>query len=191
MKIKDRDHKKINSKAIYFMPHDKESFQILTTRAENIAKPLVNLEVEAQKNQFIHFTLGRDEHYGITYQFIKEVLQQIYITPVPCVPDFIAGVMNFRGKLISVLNLSKFFNIEKANNQDKNNVIIINKNKILLGILADDIIGSDTYNEFTLSASLPTMSNEQTSYFLGLHQGNTAIINIDTILSDPKFKILI
>ena len=53
-------------------------------------------------------------------------------------------------------------------------------------MLVDTIIGNDVYEPSILD--LPILSqNIKPEFILGINQGHTAIINIDTILTDPKF----
>ena len=58
-----------------------------------------------------------------------------------------------------------------------------------IGILADDIVGSDTYDSSTLDNPLISDNVIKSNYILGLHHGNTAIIHLENIGRDIKLQL--
>jgi chemotaxis signal transduction protein len=60
--------------------------------------------VASRKKNVIVFTTG-EHSYAIELGWIREVFTLGHVTPVPLAPDSIAGVVNFRGSIISVLDL--------------------------------------------------------------------------------------
>lgn len=56
-------------------------------------------------NRHLVFTLGSEE-FGIEVLAIKEIIGMQEITPVPKVPKHIKGVINLRGQVIPVVDLS-------------------------------------------------------------------------------------
>lgn len=64
----------------------------------------------------------------------------------------------------------------------------MNSAKKIVGMLVDDIEESDAYHPSLLDP--PILSQGITTEFiLGIHQGTTAIINVDTILSDENLHL--
>ncbi|MFA7242027.1 MAG: chemotaxis protein CheW [Sulfuricellaceae bacterium] len=63
-------------------------------------------EVAAQ--QFLTFTLG-GEMYAIEIDNIKEIIEYGSLTTVPMMPEFVRGVINLRGRVVPVLDLSVRF----------------------------------------------------------------------------------
>lgn len=62
--------------------------------------------IEAQ--QYLTFTLS-GESYAISIQSIKEIIQHGDLTEVPRMPEFIRGVINLRGAVVPVIDLSSRF----------------------------------------------------------------------------------
>ena len=58
-----------------------------------------------QVSQFLTFELAA-EIYAINILFIREIIEYGNLTQVPMVPDFIAGVINLRGSVVPVIDLS-------------------------------------------------------------------------------------
>ena len=55
-------------------------------------------------NRYICFNLGAQE-YGVPLLSIKEVLGLPEVTPIPQCPNYFLGIMNLRGKVVSVMDL--------------------------------------------------------------------------------------
>lgn len=178
--FKNKKHKKIASD---FMPRDEQSLRILQERALHIAKQEIKKVEKKDAIAYVRFKLGM-ENYGISYEFAKEVMHNVVITKVPCVTDFVAGVINRRGILLMTLDLKKFFNIHSAENKQQDNyVIIIKKGSIQIALLVDSIEGSDVYDPAFLDLPL-SQENLKQEYFIGLHQRIIAIINVNAILGN-------
>jgi len=56
--------------------------------------------------QLLTFTMGA-ETYALEVTSTREVLEYTDITPVPCTPSWIRGVLNLRGSVIPVLDLKE------------------------------------------------------------------------------------
>jgi purine-binding chemotaxis protein CheW len=57
--------------------------------------------------RLILFTLDRNR-YALRLGDVAEVMEPPRIYPMPSVPQFITGIMNFHGKLVSLLDLTNF-----------------------------------------------------------------------------------
>jgi len=57
------------------------------------------------QNQYLAFNLN-DETFAIGILYIKEIIEYRNLTPVPMTPDFIRGVLNLRGNVLPVIDLS-------------------------------------------------------------------------------------
>jgi len=66
-----------------------------------------NPELEEQQ-QYLTFMLS-GETYAISIVRIKEIIQYGQLTEVPRMPDFIRGVINLRGAVVPVIDLSARF----------------------------------------------------------------------------------
>ncbi len=53
---------------------------------------------------FILFRLGK-ERYALEASHVVEVIPRLPLRPQPGTPDFVAGLFNFRGKVVPVLDL--------------------------------------------------------------------------------------
>lgn len=164
------------------MPQDEYSKRILAERASYLKKKQVDQSATEQKCHYVRFKLG-EAYYGIPFHYIKEVMLNILPTKVPHTPNYIAGIINRNGVLLSLLDLKPFFHISSAEDTPKAHLLVVSALKITLAILADNIENSDTYSPTTLDAPLTTEDAIKPKYLLGLHQGKTAILNIEALVA--------
>jgi len=64
--------------------------------------------VQKEEDQFLTFVLGA-EMFAIDILGIKEIIEYGNLTTVPMMPDFIRGVINLRGAVVPVVDLSARF----------------------------------------------------------------------------------
>lgn len=166
------------------MPKSPEALKILQARTKQLAKE----EVDASQNNGIHFVrflLGQKESYGIPYQYVQEVLNCSVIAKPPFVPHFIAGVINWRGALITLVDLFQFFHLDHSlpTKQYENKfIIVIQANNITLGFLVYHMEGSDIYLPNHLAAPISSSKATNPEFILGLHQSVTAIIHMESLI---------
>jgi chemotaxis signal transduction protein len=70
-------------------------------------------EDEGDRVDLVLARLGR-EVYGLDAQYVSVIRPVEQITPVPRVPDWVAGVVNVRGRILSVIDLRCFFGLSRA-----------------------------------------------------------------------------
>src|SRR5579872_6902626 len=92
--------------AANLVPRDPLSLKILQDRADYFAQVKTEDNDKKESISYIRFRLGKTEFYGIPYLAAKEVMHDIKFTEVPNTPHFIAGVMNWRGILLTILDLN-------------------------------------------------------------------------------------
>lgn len=173
---------------IQWLPQDEYSQNILRERAERVARKAIISAQKRSDSSYISFRLGRDEHYGLSYEQVKEVMPPQNPTPLARAPRFIAGVINRRGALLAVLDLKQLFGIQPTDYSNLS-ILIVNSKKMTLGILADEVEGSFSYDPSLLDSPLPSEGTIKSEYILGVHQARTALLNVDAILTDIQTQL--
>ncbi len=149
-----------------------------------------------RKNTFLSFRIGK-ETFAVSVQKVLEVLEKQYITEVPNVPEYVEGVINFRGKIIPVIDTRTKFNLPKRTEDEKYVVIVfdvhVEEKKMLIGAMADsvhDVLGLDDSNVL----DVPDMGyNYNTDFLLGMLKNETSftmILDIDKVFSKEDVNIL-
>jgi len=134
-------------------------------------------------NTFLSFTVC-DELYAVNVTKVLEVLEKQNITRVPNAPDYIKGIINFRGEVVPVFESRKKFNLP-VRPDDASYVIIVldlsHDNEIFrIGAVVDRVKDVISINDQEIKP-VPPMSKEFNTEFLeGIYkQGDTFIMLLD------------
>ena len=111
------------------------------------------------------------------------------LTPVPCTPAFVLGIINVHGRVLSVIDLKRFFDLPNNALTDLNRVIVIRKQGMEVGILADNIHGVRRIPRRDLQPSLPTLTGVRAEYLKGITRDRLVVLDADKLLSDPKIVV--
>jgi len=84
----------------------------------------------------VGFQVGR-ETYGVPIASLHEIVRVTEITAVPDSPEYIEGVINLRGKIVSVIDLRKRFGAKEAVSSKKNRILVVESHGRLTGLIVD------------------------------------------------------
>jgi purine-binding chemotaxis protein CheW len=90
-------------------------------------------------DRFITFSIN-DETYAIEVLKIQEVIYVPEITKVPGAPAFVAGVINLRGILLTIVDTSMEFGLKRPPGAKYNRiVVVVLEGDQRVGLLVDDV----------------------------------------------------
>jgi purine-binding chemotaxis protein CheW len=84
----------------------------------------------------VGFQVGR-ETYGVPITSLHEIVRVPEITAVPDAPDYLEGVINLRGKIVSVMDLRKRFGEKEASVKRNNRILVVEHSGRLAGLIVD------------------------------------------------------
>jgi len=84
----------------------------------------------------VGFQVGR-ETYGVPITSLHEIVRVPEITAVPDAPDYLEGVINLRGKIVSVMDLRKRFGERQAAVKKHNRILVVEHSGRLAGLIVD------------------------------------------------------
>ncbi len=84
----------------------------------------------------VGFQVGR-ETYGVPIQSLHEIVRVPEITAVPDAPEYMEGVMNLRGKIVSVIDLRKRLGEKTVATGRRNRILVVEQNGRLAGLIVD------------------------------------------------------
>jgi purine-binding chemotaxis protein CheW len=163
--------------------------EILKSRARVLARPLGNQQAGEATIEVVEFRLAH-ERYAIEQGAVREVYPLKDLTPLPCTPAFVPGIMNLRGQILPVIDIKKFFDIPEIGITDLHQVIIVHGGEIELGILADAVAGVRSIALSAIQRSLPTLTGIREEYLKGVTNEAVVILDITKILTDPKLTVM-
>lgn len=96
----------------------------LATRAKQLRGRMASAKPAAAPLVFVAFSKGQ-QRYGIPVSDVVEVQAMEQFCPVPGTPPFIAGVIHWRGDVLSLLDLGKLFGIPESGLADIHVCLIV------------------------------------------------------------------
>ncbi len=148
----------------------------------------------AEKNndeiiQWVTFRLD-DEKYGIRVMQVQEVLRMTEIAPVPGAPDYVLGIINLRGNVVTVIDSRKRFGLGEADVDDSTRIVIIEADKHVVGILVDSVAEVVDLQTSEIDAA-PNVGNDDSSkYIQGVSSKDKELlilVDVNKLLTDDEW----
>src|SRR5712691_3379112 len=162
--------------------------QILRARARALARPPERAAVAEASLEVLEFQLAQ-ERYALETSYVREVHPLKNLTPLPCTPPFVLGIVNVRGSILAVLDLKKFFDLPDNGLTDLHRIILVGGNGLELGLLADISVGVRSIPVDSLQASLPTLTGIGAEYLKGVTAERLVVLDMGRILADPRIIV--
>ncbi|MCR4429613.1 MAG: chemotaxis protein CheW [Tepidanaerobacteraceae bacterium] len=76
---------------------------------------------------------------GFEISSVKEINRINTITPIPCSPPYIRGIVNLRGELVTLIDIKNIFYGNSCDIQENTRLIIMERDKSKIGIIAEKV----------------------------------------------------
>lgn len=162
--------------------------RVLRERALALSHAPAVAEGEEARLESVEFVLA-NERYAIETSHLGGVHPLRDLTPLPCTPPFLMGIINERGRVLAVIDLKKFFELPERGIDDLHIVLVVRAEGMELGILADHVVGVRSLPRTDLQPPLPTLTGIRELYLKGVTPDRVAILDAGRILSDPRILI--
>lgn len=123
-----------------------------------------NAAVSTEPLQCVTFLL-EGEVYGINVMMVQEVLRVTEIAPVPGAPDYVLGIINLRGNVVTVIDTRKRFALPAREMDDSTRIVIIESEQQTVGIVVDGVseVVNVSRNEIETA---PSVGNDETARYI-------------------------
>ena len=125
-----------------------------------------------------------DQLFGIPILRAQDILAPRDIAPIPLAPDYVAGMMNLRGRIVTAIDLRRRLNFEPADRTNSPS-IVINHGGEQYGVLVDEIGEIREVPADCLEANPPTLDRSWGRLSRGICRLDGApmvILNVDQVL---------
>ena len=146
--------------------------QVRRAQQNHLAPDAIN-----SHQQYLTFRLN-EEWYGLSVHHLVEVLPMPKITRVPSVPNHILGVMNFRGQVVSAIDLKKIFVLEQSLQTTDPAVVVVEHGEMRTGLLVDEIGDLIGLSPADWSEEPITTARAQRSFFEGTAHWGEILLSI-------------
>lgn len=146
--------------------------------------------------QYLTFMLG-GKVYGLAVLNIKEIIEYGEITEVPMTPDYISGVINLRGCVVPVVDLSRRFSGQSTEYTKRTSIIILEvKNddlRIEIGVTVDMVNEVLDINPIEIEPA-PSLGNQiETNFISGMAKMDgrfLILLDIENVLSIDELTLV-
>jgi purine-binding chemotaxis protein CheW len=117
---------------------------------------------------------------------VQEVLRLTDIAPVPGAPDYVVGIINLRGNVVTVIDTRKRFGLMPKKTDDSSRIIIIEVEGHVMGMLVDSVAEVVYLNQSQIDTA-PNVNDDSSKFIQGV--SNTGkqlliLIDVDKLLAD-------
>lgn len=176
-----------NTQAGSQQPSSDAAEYVLQARARALAQ--VPAEAAIMEHiEVVTFVLAY-ETYGIETAYVREVYPLKDLTPLPCVPPFVAGIVNVHGQVLSVIDIKTFFELPAKGLSDLNKVIILSDGVMEFGILADAVLDVRRIPLQQIQPSLPTLTGIREQYLRGITADGLIVLDAYSLLTSRSIVV--
>lgn len=142
--------------------------------------------ISGEEVEFSTFYVG-NALCGIDILKVQEINKQFDITMVPHSEEFVEGILNLRGRIVTIINLGKKLGLNPAKISKTNRNIIVDSKEEHIGLLVDcidDIIQAKSGEVEPAPSNLNGVNGKYFKGVLKTKEHLVGIINIDEVLKE-------
>ncbi len=144
-----------------------------------------------------------NELYGLDVQNIFDIRMLERITFVPRVPAWVLGVVNWRGRILSVIDLRRFLGLAANHAENKNKstqrLLVLQAGEMEVGVQADEVFAIESISVSKINSEDGGLRAIKPELVNGLFMRNgqqgqnqqeiVMLLNLPALLADPRLII--
>lgn len=143
------------------------------------------------ENQYVVFKLGKEE-FGIDIMNVQEIIPYEKSIHVPDTPDFIEGIINYRGNVIPIINLKKRFKLETKENTEDTRIIVINLDEKEVGFIVDEASQTLRLDQDEIDSAPEIITGIDKRYIIGVGKIDESrlliLLDLEKILTQDEIE---
>ena len=142
--------------------------------------------------QYCTFYLG-DCLCGVDISLVQEINDDLTITKVPLAPEFVMGIMNLRGQIVTIIDQGSKLGYKSTGPKEDKRIIIIKSQDEHIGLLVDRVTEVSSVTKADVGPPPPNVKGIQGTYFSGIVRTNyhelLAVLNVEKLLEDAFVEV--
>ncbi|MCD5407577.1 MAG: chemotaxis protein CheW [Desulfotomaculum sp.] len=137
---------------------------------------------EVTDDQLVVFQLS-DQNYALPIQEIQEIIRMTEITPIPSTHFYVTGVINLRGNILPVINLSQRFGLTEKETDQDTRIVVVETKVQNIGMIVDQVLEVGRYQQSEIEPAHTVDSN--TEFLTGVVKKDNQLwllLNTDKVL---------
>ncbi|HCF80050.1 MAG TPA: chemotaxis protein CheW [Glaciecola sp.] len=142
--------------------------------------------------QWVTYRLG-DETYGINVMQVQEVLRHTEIAPVPGAPEYVIGIINLRGNVVTVIDTRARFGLPESEITDNTRIVIIEADEHVVGIMVDSVAEVVYLKSSEIDSATNVGTEESTKFIQGVSNRDDELlilVDLNRMLNDDEWDEL-
>ncbi|HEU4326010.1 MAG TPA: chemotaxis protein CheW [Roseiflexaceae bacterium] len=164
---------------------DPNTRTVLEERARLLAR-----QEEAERHtvgeEVLIFRLG-EAGYSMPVQAVREVTQLRACTPLPVMPAHIVGLVNLRGRLLSVLDIRPLLGIPRTAPRPESGLLRVALGEVEVGLLIDEVV-EVRRDDGGSAPALSALAGQSVAWVRGVDRQLNLLIDPALLLSDPRLQ---
>jgi len=115
---------------------------------------------------------------GMDILKVQEINKLIEMTRVPQAPEYVLGILNLRGEIVTIVDLGKKLSLKSTEMSDKTRNIIVNSNGEHIGLMVERISDVIQAEWEKVEAPPANIGGVQGRYFTGVFKTEDRLIGI-------------
>lgn len=162
--------------------------RILKKRAEALARPLQERRTLVEPLELLVFSLA-GERYAVDTEHVHDVVPLRDVTPLPCTPSFVLGIVNHRGRILPVLDVRKLLDLPGQGISEGARLVAAEAGGMRFGIFADSVSGTACVERHDVAPrSVPTGDDRQT-WLRGVTGDMVSVLDLDALVRASRIVV--
>jgi purine-binding chemotaxis protein CheW len=143
-----------------------------------------NLSSGVESVQLCGFRVAND-FYAISVLEVQEVIRCQNLTTIPCAPNFIKGLINLRGQIVTAFSLRTLFGLSEYDHTNYMNIIVKCQDS-LYALMVDEILDVMDLPKSTFSKTPENLDDKIRNYISGVYKLENKLVStldLDKVLS--------
>jgi purine-binding chemotaxis protein CheW len=111
------------------------------------------------------------EKYALDINLAREIVEMMPITPIPCSPDYLRGIMNLRGEITNIINITTILGLPAQEEDSGNKIIVLSAEATggeNIGVIVDDVQSVIQINERDVEHLGDGLSSQSSMHIKGI-----------------------
>ncbi len=168
-------------------PNRQRQSEILQARARDLARLPVAADAGARL-ELVTFALA-NERYALETRHVLEIVRLTRFTPVPPAPDFVLGVTNLRGEVLTILDTRRVFGLTVAGITDLSRLLVIGDAAPDFALIADSVTSVDELPAAAFGPPPAMLPGERRRYVRAVGPDALVLIDGDALRGDVSLYV--
>lgn len=135
-----------------------------------------------------------DSYYGLPMKNIIEIQQLPSVTYFPNLPEWIPGVCNLRGNIVSIVDLKLFLGFDPTALNPKTRLVVVRTENqdLTTGFVVDEVVRITEVEPAKIRRPSGRLESQLEPYLMGTYEtpdAVTCILDLEAILNSPTLRL--